>query len=67
MRSEDEITALIVAYEEDLAAALSDPAPHFDEQELMIFALMEKLEVLFWLIEQDAPTIYTAPRPGLYH
>ena len=66
MRTEDEILALIIAYEEDLAALLANP-PYQPQQELLILGLTEKLEVLFWLLGQNPPAVIKHTRPTFYN
>lgn len=68
MRSEAEVLSLIEIYEEDLAEAVSNYyAASAEEDELIIFALMEKLEVLFWLLGKNITPDTAYNPPGLYH
>ena len=71
MRTEEEVLALTLEYENRLAAAVARRETHpllNEDSELLILSLVDKLEVLFWLLQKDLPCASAAEAAAkLYH
>lgn len=59
MKSQKEITAQVKTYREQLAVAIEEKAVYNNQLspdiDLVIFSLVDKLEILFWVLDIELP------------